>query len=186
MDAVRSFCALRSARSKLIGNDGDADLGTTNGNVTVSDIHGTLTIRDRFGAVSASNIERAATITSSNGSVRLHHAASANVTNSFGAVEVGDITGDLMVRNQNGSLDVTNVSGTADIGTSFDRITFLNIKQKLLCNRRMVPSPAAELAAAQPSTPVSEEWMYTISAAHSKLWTRTPKSSRAIFAPAQT
>src|SRR3984885_14992132 len=101
---------------ELIGNEGDADLGVTNGNVTASDIRGTLTLHDKFGAVNASNIERTATITNGNGSVRLHHAAGATVTNSFGAVEV------------------TNITGSADLGASFDHVTFLNIKQKLICH----------------------------------------------------
>ena len=134
MDAARNSLRASFGSIELIGNDGDADLGYHE-----RQRHGFRYPRRAYRSRSASarSAPRISTRTADDHQLQWIRPSSSrwrgDSFNSFGAVEVGDITGDLVVRNQNGSVNVTNVTGSADIGTSFAGITFLNIKQKLQC-----------------------------------------------------
>src|SRR5437879_12221939 len=81
--------------------------------VQVSDVKGTLEVRNRFGSITTRDIQGAATITGGNGAVTLANAASAIVTTSFGSVDAGNIRGDLSIRNKHGQVAHSTIGRSA-------------------------------------------------------------------------
>src|SRR6266436_6752467 len=119
---------------ELTGAAGNASVSDNNGSVQVSDIKGTLEVRNRFGSITTRNIQGAVTITGGNGAVTLTDAAaSANITTSFGNAEARNIRGDLLVRDNNGNVEFSNIGGGADITNSFGNVTFSDVRGRVNC-----------------------------------------------------
>src|SRR6266478_2232495 len=110
---------------ELTGAAGNASVSDNNGSVQVSDIKGTLEVRNRFGSITTRNINGAVTLTDA--------AASANITTSFGNAEARNIRGDLLVRDNNGNVEFSNIGGGADITNSFGNVTFSDVRGRVNC-----------------------------------------------------
>ena len=116
----------------LNNHEGEATVVNSNGGVTVADLKGALELSNRFGGVSVLRSGRSR-ISNSNGNVVLDGATTADVTSSFGSVNARNIAGDVAVRNNNGSVDVSNVGGNADLASSFAGIRFADVKGSVTC-----------------------------------------------------
>src|SRR5260370_14925072 len=115
----------------MTGNAGDATLKNQKGTVTATDIQVNLEVRDRFGRVSVTKVKRCQ-VTNGNGDVLLAEVdGEANVTSSFGKVDVRSVGGALAVQNTNGSVTVTGVAGRAELATSFGSLTFSEMKKEV-------------------------------------------------------
>jgi hypothetical protein len=117
---------------ELLGAAGNVSVSDNNGSVQVSDVKGTLEVRNRFGSITARNIQ-GAVITGGNGAVTLTDAAAANITTSFANVDARNIRGDLLVRDNNGNVEISSVGGASDISASFGSVTFSDVHGRLNC-----------------------------------------------------
>src|SRR5712691_7246440 len=118
---------------ELTGAGGNVSVSDNNGSVQVTDVKGTLEVRNRFGAITTRNIQGAVTITGGNGAVTLADAASANITTSFGNVDARNIRSDLLIHDNNGNVEVSNIGGAADITNSFGNVAFTDIHGRVNC-----------------------------------------------------
>src|SRR2546430_13037123 len=118
---------------ELMGAAGSVTINDNNGSVQAADVKGTLEVHNRFGSITTRNIQGAATTTGGNGTDLLIDAASANITTSFGSVEARNIRGDLLVRDNNGNVEFSNIGGSADITNSFGNVTFFDVRGHLNC-----------------------------------------------------
>jgi DUF4097 and DUF4098 domain-containing protein YvlB len=63
----------------------------------------------------------------------------ANIANSFGGVSVTDAKADVIVRNENGNVDVTGAGGSADLHTTFGNLKFTRIGRNLTVHAANAP-----------------------------------------------
>lgn len=118
---------------ELTGAGGNVSVTDTNGSVQVYDVKGTLEVRNRFGNITAKNIQAAAIINGGNGAVMLSDSASGQITTSFGSVDARNVKGDLTVHDNNGNVEVATIGGAADITNSFGNVTFSDVHGRVNC-----------------------------------------------------
>lgn len=83
-----------------------------------------LDLRNSFGAVTVSDLKAGADITTSHGRLLFRNGrGSQKLENSFSSVEVAGNSGDLVLVNNNGAVDVSDVSGAINIKNRFAPIT---------------------------------------------------------------
>ena len=90
--------------------NGNVTITNNNGAVTVSSVKGTLDVKDRFASINVSNVSGAVTISGGNGPVELTDAGAARIGNSFGGVTARNIHGQLSINNNNGAIDADTVA----------------------------------------------------------------------------
>jgi hypothetical protein len=115
------------------GGEGNLTVTNNNGSVSVSTVKGAGEVQDRFASITVKNVEGAVTITGSNGSVELTDAGATTINDSFGSVNVRNIHGNLTVNDNNGAVDVNTVSGSAHLNGSFGSIHFSNVTGYVKC-----------------------------------------------------
>ena len=76
--------------------------------MTLDKVSGAAEVKTSFGAVSASNIGGLLTVRNNNGSVRASNVQGAQVNTSFGAVILEAVSGPIHVEDQNGSVEVAS------------------------------------------------------------------------------
>jgi DUF4097 and DUF4098 domain-containing protein YvlB len=118
---------------ELTGAAGATSVTDTNGSVEVYDVKGTLEVRNRFGKITAKGIQGAATINGGNGAITLSDAASANITTSFGSVDVRNVKDDLTVHDNNGNVEIAVVGGAAQVTNSFGNVTLSDVHGQVVC-----------------------------------------------------
>jgi hypothetical protein len=86
-----------------------------------------LDIRNRFGAVSVTDLKAPVTINNSNGKVSLSYGrGEQRITNAFGDVDVRGNDGDVTVVTGNGAVTASDVTGQLDISNRFGKILAAN------------------------------------------------------------
>ncbi len=79
-----------------------------------------LSVRNRFGNVSASGLRAASNITNAQGNVTVRGGVGAqSIENRFGSIEATDLAGDAVVRNANGPIKVERVKGSLQVTNRF-------------------------------------------------------------------
>ncbi len=79
-----------------------------------------LSVRNRFGNVSASGLRAASEISNAQGNVTIHGGVGAqSIENTFGSIEATDLAGDAVVRNANGPIKVEHVKGSLQVTNRF-------------------------------------------------------------------
>ncbi|MFP5247912.1 MAG: DUF4097 family beta strand repeat-containing protein, partial [Thermoanaerobaculia bacterium] len=109
---------------------GFAKVKSNNGNITVTDITGTLTAESRFGAVRAERVRGATDVSTTNGNVTLNDVGAAKVKSSFGSVFVDGVGGPVEVWNANGAIALSGLRGSGCQPVSL-RTNFSSIKVAL-------------------------------------------------------
>jgi hypothetical protein len=98
-----------------------------------------LEVRNRFGAVSVSNLHAAGTINNSNGQVSFSGGSGRQrIENSFGQVNVAGNGGDVTVVNANGQVDASDVTGALDIRDRFGAVRVTNAGKRAGEHRQFV------------------------------------------------
>ena len=91
-----------------------------------------LSVRNRFGSITASGVHAASEFTNAQGSMQLTDLrGSQRIENSFGSVTVTNSGGDTVIRNANGSVTVTHVGGSLDVSDRFGSVRVENVDRGL-------------------------------------------------------
>ena len=105
---------------------GGTNISNGNGDITVTDVRGNLTVGTSFGQVRAERVRGSLTVSNGNGSVTgTDIAGNAHVKDSFGSVFLKGVDGDVDVKNQNGGISVAGLRGACNpvtLHTSFSSI----------------------------------------------------------------
>src|SRR6266480_3808446 len=109
---------------ELTGAVGNVSVSDNNGSVQVSDVKGTLEVRNRFGSITTRNIQGDLSVRDNNGNVEVSNiGGAADITNSFGNVAFTDIHGRVNCTTNNGRVKGSAVTGgSVTIRDSFGNI----------------------------------------------------------------
>jgi hypothetical protein len=98
------------------------------GPVTVSGVEGGLSVTARHGETSVHDVTGPATLDTQHGRVTAARTGPLSVKASHGSVEVEDVRGDLEVRAQHSQVSARNVSGRADLESSFAAVVLTAVE----------------------------------------------------------
>jgi hypothetical protein len=94
-----------------------------------------LTVRNKFGYVSVTDLRAAAQITNNNGRVTLTGGRGRQqIENSFGDVEVRTNAGDVIVKSGNGAVTASDITGAVDITGRFGNVRVTNASRGATIN----------------------------------------------------
>jgi len=158
----RTEVAARTRHSliDLEGTEGDAELYSEYGNISVADVRGGLDVetnngnvtvrragdetkeidlRSRYGEIVAERVAGTIRVETSNGPVTVHSAGGANallvVRNHYGSIEVEDVVGNIDVETNNGYISVQRSGGqeaAIRVSTRYDNITLREVEAREL------------------------------------------------------
>ena len=119
-----------------IGNRGDVDLRSLQGDIDINNRHGTVAVRDLSGSCRIANEHgdvTAQSVASARVSIR-HGSASVSgvlgdlhIESEHGAVEVREVQGELRVTNEHGNIVANDIKGNAELETEHARMTVNNL-----------------------------------------------------------
>jgi DUF4097 and DUF4098 domain-containing protein YvlB len=101
------------------GVDGDAVLQGRHGNLSVSGVRGALTVTARHGNLELQDVDGRSEVQLEHGNLKASRTGPLLVTLSHGDVEARTVRGDLEVRGEHAGVDAEEVSGRAQVATSF-------------------------------------------------------------------
>jgi len=111
-----------------VANTGNTNIHNSYGEVIVSDIEGTLTVKNKYDDVDVQNISADCTIDSNNASVDVTGVdGTVQVFHRYGNVNLKDITRDAIVDASNTTIFCQNVEGLADVGSTYRSISLTNV-----------------------------------------------------------
>ncbi|HEY2324323.1 MAG TPA: hypothetical protein VGJ82_15800, partial [Thermoanaerobaculia bacterium] len=91
-----------------------------------------LSVRNRFGSITASGVHAPSEFTNAQGSMQLSDLrGSQRIENSFGSVNVTNSAGDTVIRNANGSVTVMHVNGALDVSDRFGSVRVEDVDRGL-------------------------------------------------------
>lgn len=91
-----------------------------------------LSIRNRFGSITASGVHAASEFANAQGSIELSDLRGAQqIESSFGSVNVTNSAGDTVIRNANGSVTVSHVKGSLDVSDRFGSVRVDDVDRAL-------------------------------------------------------
>lgn len=83
-----------------------------------------LEVKNSFGAVSVNDLKAPGDITTSHGKLEFRHGrGNQRLENSFAPVSVSGVSGELVLVNTNGNIDISDVTGGIDVRDRFGKIT---------------------------------------------------------------
>jgi hypothetical protein len=111
-----------------VANTGNTNIHNSYGEVIVSDIEGTLTVKNKYDDVDVQNISADCTIDSNNASVDVTGVdGTVQVFHRYGNVNLKDISRDAIVDASNTTIFCQNVEGLADVGSTYRSISLTNV-----------------------------------------------------------
>lgn len=111
-----------------IADTGATDIDNSYGEVIVTDIEGTLSVRNKYDDVDVRNVGADCTIDSHNSSVDVHRiAGSVKIFHRYGNLDLDGIGKDVIVDASNSAVVCQNVDGTVDVGSTYRNISLQNV-----------------------------------------------------------
>jgi hypothetical protein len=113
-EVVSSFDGVSLARIA-----GEARVESRHGDVSVSEVNGPAAVSSRHGAVELSDVRGAVTLDVEHGSTTLRRTGAVEAKQQHGSFTAEAVAGDLVVRGSHSAVDGSDVTGRADVETSF-------------------------------------------------------------------
>ena len=110
----------------------NAYIENTNGQITVNNTTGNLTVKNAFGSIDVDTVGGKAELINKNGDIDIKNVnGPVKIDNQFGSITAGNVKGSAEITNKNGQIDVSSIDGSAVIKTEFSDANIETVKGDL-------------------------------------------------------